>query len=257
MYYHAWLRLEGGSQTWANLRRESVISEVIVPFINRQVVPVQYGERRDIVAVLNFGSAAYLSVVRSAAPLPDSSGHGVYMATVSGGHENCTRELLDEAVLSRAEDGARSLIERALKPPQHQVFVAMPFGVPVLESAYRRVIKPVIEGSGFRCLRIDEIQDAMPITTQIIEAIASSEVVLCDLTGARPNCYYEAGLAYALGRSLILTIQDPERPAFDLSVNRFIMWKSEEDLDARLRDRLIAIMNKPDARADFSTVTVR
>jgi hypothetical protein len=191
-------------------------------------------------------------VVRSADPLDDSSAQGVYAATVGGRHENCTRQLLDEAILSRAEDGARSLIEYALKPPQHQVFVVMPFGVPVLESAYRRVIKPVIEESHFRCLRIDEIQDAMPITTQILEAIASSEVVLCDLTGARPNCYYEAGFARALGRTLILTIRDPEKPAFDLSVNRFIMWQSEEDLEARLRDRLLAITSRPRARADFS-----
>jgi hypothetical protein len=252
MYYHAWLRLEGGSQTWANLRRDSVISDVIVPFINRQVAPVQYGERRDIVAVLNFGSAAYLSVVRSAEPLKDPSAHAVYTATVGGTCENCTRELLDEAVLTRAEDGARSLIEYALKPPQHRVFVVMQLGVPALESAYRQVIKRVIKESHFHCLRIDEIQDAKPITTQILEAIASSEVVLCDLSGARPNCYYEAGFASALGRTLILTIRAPEMPEFDLSVNRFIIWKSKRDLETRLRERLLAITSRPGARVEFS-----
>ena len=252
MYYHAWLRLEGGSQTWANLGRESVISEVIIPYINRQVVPVQYGERRDIVAVLNFGSAAYLSVIRSPNPLEEPNTQGVYMATVSGNYENCTRELLDEAVLSRADDGARSLIEYALKPPQPQVFVVMQFGVPAFESAYKQVIKPVIEAFDLKCLRIDEIQDAKPITTQILEAIASSAVVLCDLSGARPNCYYEAGFAYALGRTLILTIREPEKPAFDLSVNRFIKWKSKKELETRLRERFVAITSRPRARADSS-----
>jgi hypothetical protein len=128
----------------------------------------------------------------------------------------------------------------------------MQFGVPAFEAAYKQVIKPVIEAFDFRCLRIDEIQDSKPITTQILEAIASSAVVLCDLSGARPNCYYEAGFAYALGRTLILTIREPEKPAFDLSVNRFIKWKSKKDLEARLRERFVAITSRPRARADSS-----
>jgi hypothetical protein len=57
----------------------------------------------------------------------------------------------------------------------------MPFDVRALEAAYRTVIKAVIEEFGFKCLRIDEVQDAEPITNQILETIARHEVVLCDL----------------------------------------------------------------------------
>ena len=252
MYYHAWLRLEGGSQTWANLHRVNVIDDVVVPYINRQIVPVQYGERRDVVAVLNFGSAAYLSVVRSPRPLQDTSPQGVYAATINGEHDNCTRELLDEAVLSRADDEeAKSLIQYALKPPKRQVFVVMPFGDTELDSTYRTVIKPAIEGFGYVSLRADEIQDAGMITTQTLEAIASSELVLCELSKQRANCYYEAGFAKALGRTLILTIRAGEPPAFDLSGNRFIVWTSGNELRGALEERLRAFKDRSRRRASF------
>jgi hypothetical protein len=117
------------------------------------------------------------------------------------------------------------------------VFVVMQFGVPALDSAYQGVIKPVVEEFGFGCLRIDEVGDAGPISEQAEDAIASSEVVLCDLSGERPNCYYETGFAHALGRRLILSIRDADKRHFDLAGRRFIIWATEDDLRAKLRKR--------------------
>ena len=112
-----------------------------------------------------------------------------------------------------------------LLEPKKQVFVVMQFDDKNLESAYRGVIKPQVEEIGYKCLRIDEVQDSGQITDQILEAIACSELVLCDLSGERPNCYYEAGFAHALGRTLILTIRAAERIHFDLAGRRFIQWE--------------------------------
>lgn len=82
------------------------------------------------------------------------------------------------------------------------------------------------------------------ITNQIIEHIAESELILADLTGARPNCYYETGVAYALGKELILTIKKGERAHFDLSVYRFIEWKTEHELRLKLREGFNSVKHK-------------
>ena len=100
-----------------------------------------------------------------------------------------------------------------------------------------------MESAGCACVRIDEIQDSGRITDQILEAIATSRFILADLTGSRPNCYYEAGFAHALGKELILTIRSPEAVHFDLAGYRFIEWETEADLKRKLTSRLRAALS--------------
>ena len=106
---------------------------------------------------------------------------------------------------------------------------------------YIQVIKVVGNEFGYKVLRIDEPQDSGRINDQILDAIAGSEIVLCDLTGERQNCYFETGFAYATGRNLIFTIREGERIHFDLAANRFIVWKTKEELANKLRERLAGI----------------
>ena len=58
--------------------------------------------------------------------------------------------------------------------------------------------------------------------------------MIADLTGAKPNCYYEAGYAHGLQKEVIFTIRRPEKPHFDLAGRRFIMWETEDDLRVQL-----------------------
>ena len=99
------------------------------------------------------------------------------------------------------------------------------------------MIKPVIEEYGLRALRVDEIQDSGRITDQILENIATSKYVFAELTGERPNCYYECGFAHALGKELILAIKTLNQVHFDLAGYRFIQWETELDLRRKLRVR--------------------
>ena len=87
-------------------------------------------------------------------------------------------------------------------------------------------------------LRIDEIQDSGSITDQVLQAIASSKYILADLTGGRPNCYYETGFAHALGKEMILTIKKGDNIHFDLAGYRFMQWETEAELRRLLRERL-------------------
>jgi hypothetical protein len=97
---------------------------------------------------------------------------------------------------------------------------------------------------GYEVLRLDEVQTSESITAELLEAIATSELILCDLTDERPNCYYEAGIAHALGRELILTVHRRSRKHFDLASHRFIEWDTPDELHTGLRLRLQAIRDR-------------
>jgi hypothetical protein len=136
-----------------------------------------------------------------------------------------------------------------MSAPKLQIFVVMKYGDDELDSAYEGVIKPVGCDFGFDVHRIDEIQDSGNITQQILESIASSALVLADLTGERPNCYYEAGYAHAKGKEMILAAKHGSSIHFDLAAHRFIHWKTEADYRRKLRERLTSL-GRANVRAD-------
>ena len=117
----------------------------------------------------------------------------------------------------------------------------MKFDDATLDSAYEGVIKPIVKKHKYRPIRIDDIQDSGKITDQIIEEISRSEIVLADLSGERPNCYYEAGFAHAIGKKMIFTIRKDTLIHFDLSAYRFIEWDTEQELRNRLNLRFKSI----------------
>lgn len=125
-----------------------------------------------------------------------------------------------------------------------KVFVIMKFHDDRLDSMYSLVIKPIADDFGFSVLRIDEVQDSGLITEQILKDIEQSVIVIADLTGERPNCYYEIGYAHALGKELILTIHKDSKIHFDLAGHRFIQWETEKELMDSLRLRFAAIVEK-------------
>lgn len=76
-------------------------------------------------------------------------------------------------------------------------FVAMAFGYDDTDKVYERIEKafPKIE---FR--RVDRVNHNNDIDKQIIEELNAADVVISDLTYARPSAYWEAG--YAQGRPI-------------------------------------------------------
>ncbi len=133
---------------------------------------------------------------------------------------------------------------RPLIAKTRQVFVIMKFGDEDLDSTYKLAIKPVIEKYNYNPMRIDQIEKSDPITPRILNEIRRSAVILADLTGRRPNCYYETGFAHALDKEIILTIKDGEEIDFDLKVHNFIMWSTPVDLQEALDRRFEAIQKE-------------
>lgn len=236
MQYHAKLEFGGAPHYWWNYSKEKMIDQILVPFVNGQVVMVKRKGRRHL---LNMKNVTLLTAYRTPHKLIRPEGRRIPPELKADAiHQYaCTDELLAEVKSDRAPQQLGSLLQLALAPPEPVVFVVMRFGDIQLDSAYEGVIRPTADAFGFKALRIDELQDSGKITDQVLEHIARSKYVLADLSGERPNCYYEAGFAHALGKQLILTIRRSDNIHFDLSGYRFIIWETEADFRRALRRR--------------------
>lgn len=100
------------------------------------------------------------------------------------------------------------------------------------------------EKFGIKAIRADDIEHEEIITTRIIDEIKNSEYLLGDLTGQRPNVYYEVGYAHALGRSVILFTEKDSPIHFDLAAYNCPEYDGLRDLKKRLLKRLETITNR-------------
>ena len=106
-------------------------------------------------------------------------------------------------------------------------------------------IKSACEAFGLRAIRIDDVEHQDRITDRILENIESAEFIVADLSGEKPNVYYEVGYAHALGKRPILVRKTGTRLHFDLSVHNVPEYPNNTELSAILRRRLEAILGRP------------
>lgn len=113
------------------------------------------------------------------------------------------------------------------------------------------VVQPVIEGElGYRLVVIDGRQayDHARVDEEIFAKLHRSNVVLADITGARPNCFLELG--YALGRGLptMVMAQKGASLPFDITTLSGLLWAttgSAEERRQAFREHWRAIRNRP------------
>jgi hypothetical protein len=127
-----------------------------------------------------------------------------------------------------------------------QVFIAMRFHEST--DLARDAIKKAIRHSSLNPLRIDEKEHINQISTEIQYEIKNSGLVIADVTGQNQGVYYESGYAMGLNIPVIWCCRSDEgdKLHFDTRQYNHILWRDEEDLYSRLKDRIIAITGLKD-----------
>lgn len=119
-----------------------------------------------------------------------------------------------------------------------RVFIAMSFDPSLMEA--REKIKQAVRESGYEAVLIDEKEHSNSIVPEIFYEIEKCNFVISDFTGNRGGVYYESGYAKALGKKIIMTVNDKDfdNIHFDTKQVSHIKWKDEEDLYKRLLKRI-------------------
>jgi hypothetical protein len=84
------------------------------------------------------------------------------------------------------------------------------------------VFEPVLEKNEYNAIRADQIPKVGLITTQIINLILESPLVIADLTDSNPNVFYELAIRHAIRKPYIQVITKGQKIPFDLSGIRTI-----------------------------------
>lgn len=153
-------------------------------------------------------------------------------------------------------------------------FIISAFGDPDCDKIYEEVFVPLCEGLNLKPVRLDKENNGSLVMNQIITNINDSEVIIADLTLARPNCYFEIGFAMGAKKEsrVFLTCredhssgsknykQDAHRIHFDVAGYDINFWKTDEiqifrqHLEEKIKNRMktwvkTEVTKKPNATA--------
>ena len=139
----------------------------------------------------------------------------------------------------RTASPARS-VDPPMNPDDPYCFLVTPFAEDQgWLLARKEGINPATRRFGFPAYRIDEIPAADAVVDATRRHIANADFVIADLSGARPNCYYEVGYAHALGRPVIHIIRADEQPQFNVAGLRFVTYRNPDHLRQELERHIL------------------
>ena len=189
----------------------------------------------------------------------NSSPHGFASISLDGGHNilaeylgfQSIRDLLDRRAAKRANPSpsapaspSREVAGRVVLKNTAFILMSMdPKDDSLIDAC--NTIKSACAEFGVDAIRVDDIEHQDRITDRILEGIASAEFIIADLTGERPNVYYEIGYAHALNKRPILLRKRGTQLHFDLSVHNAPEYRNNTELRSLLVKRLEALLGRP------------
>jgi len=121
-----------------------------------------------------------------------------------------------------------------------------------IRDAIERGVKTAVSDLHFpeiHCIRVDDHRGTTyKIDEAIIKHIEESGIIICDLTEEKPNCYFELGWALALKRKILVTAKKDTKIHFDVSRFAIQFWESNRELEQKVRENVMAILNVKEAR---------
>jgi len=107
-------------------------------------------------------------------------------------------------------------------------FVISPIGEPESDirkrsdQVFKHIISPAVEPLGYKPLRADQISKPGIITSQVMQHVIDSPLVIADLTGHNPNVFYELAIRHGIRTPFIQIISEGEKIPFDVAGLRTI-----------------------------------
>ncbi len=135
-----------------------------------------------------------------------------------------------------------ALCSKQITVNPRQVFIGMPFRPKFIDS-YKHGILPVLEKYDLKCWKADEDFDNIDILCKICEHLQESKYAIMNITDWNANVLFELGLAYGLGKTVIIIKDKDSTVPVDLSGIEYRSYQSSEDLEKSL-DSFFSNLNR-------------
>lgn len=129
------------------------------------------------------------------------------------------------------------------------VFMVMPFSDSISESLFNHSTRKVVMEFGLDIVRADEIFSTNIIYDDIYVAIENAIMVIVDISGKNPNCFYELGISHSIKKTntIMITRDSYNTTPFDVAHFRIIGYsntiKGKATYEDHLRQTLKSILS--------------